>query len=43
MKGIKLILTYSSRMVIRQWRRFVLPFLSIAITAIFGGFGRGVS
>ena len=35
MKGIKLILTYSSRMVIRQWRRFVLPFLSIAITAIF--------
>ena len=35
MSGIKLILTYSSRMVIRQWRRFVLPLLSLAITAIF--------
>lgn len=34
MSALKLILTYSSRIVIRQWRRFVLPFLSLAITAV---------
>ncbi len=34
MNGIRLITTYSFRIVTRQWRRFVLPFLSLAITAI---------
>ncbi len=34
MNEIKLILTYSSRIILRQWRRFVLPFLSLGITAI---------
>jgi putative ABC transport system permease protein len=34
MNEIKLILLYSTRIVIRQWRRFVLPFLSLGITAI---------
>lgn len=34
MSGIKLVLTYSARIVTRQWRRFVLPFFSLAITAV---------
>ena len=34
MSGSKLIITYSLRLVRREWRRFVLPFLSLSITAI---------
>jgi putative ABC transport system permease protein len=34
MSGSKLIILYSLRLVRRQWRRFVLPFLSLGITAI---------
>ncbi len=33
MNEFKLIFVYSSRIVIRQWRRFVLPFLSLGITS----------
>lgn len=33
MNEFKLIFAYSSRIVIRQWRRFVLPFLSLGITS----------
>ncbi len=34
MSGSKLIISYSLRLVRREWRRFVLPFLSLCITAI---------
>ena len=34
MSGSKLIISYSLRLVRREWRRFVLPFLSLSITAI---------
>ncbi len=34
MNDFKLIFTYSARLVYRQWRRFVLPFLSLVITAV---------
>ena len=34
MSGSKLIVSYSIRLVRREWRRFVLPFLSLGITAI---------
>ena len=34
MSGSKLIVSYSLRLVRREWRRFVLPFLSLSITAI---------
>ena len=34
MSGSKLIFSYSIRLVVREWRRFVLPFLSLTITAI---------
>jgi putative ABC transport system permease protein len=34
MSGFRLILTYSARLVLRQWRRFVLPLLSLSITGI---------
>lgn len=34
MKEIKLIFQYSTRIITRQWKRFVLPFLSLGITAI---------
>ena len=34
MSGSKLIISYSIRLVRREWRRFVLPFLSLGITAI---------
>ncbi len=34
MSGSKLIFLYSRRIVRREWRRFVLPFLSLAITSI---------
>jgi putative ABC transport system permease protein len=34
MKESKLIIAYSSRLLLREWRRFVLPFLSLAITGV---------
>lgn len=34
MSGSKLIVRYSIRLVVREWRRFVLSFLSLAVTAI---------
>lgn len=34
MSGSKLIITYSLRLIRREWRRFMLPFLSLGITAI---------
>ena len=34
MSGSKLIGTYSLRLLRREWRRFVLPFLSLGITAV---------
>ncbi|QQR65349.1 hypothetical protein IPH92_02085 [Candidatus Kaiserbacteria bacterium] len=34
MNGSKLIFSYSTRIVRREWRRFILPFLSLAITSI---------
>jgi putative ABC transport system permease protein len=34
MSGFSLILLYSSRIVRRQWRRFVLPFLSLTVTGV---------
>lgn len=34
MSGGELIVTYSFRLVRREWRRFVLPFLSLCITAV---------
>ncbi len=34
MSALRLIIAYSYRIVRREWRRFVLPFLSLAITAV---------
>ena len=34
MSGSKLIFLYSSRLVVREWRRFVLPLLSLTVTSI---------
>ncbi len=34
MSDLKLIFVYSARIVTRQWRTFVLPFLSLSITAV---------
>jgi putative ABC transport system permease protein len=34
MKEFKLILLYSSRLVLREWKRFTLPFLSLTITTL---------
>lgn len=34
MKDLELIIIYSWRLISREWRRFVLPFLSLSITAI---------
>ncbi len=34
MKEVSLVLRYSRRLLMREWRRFVLPLLSLAITAV---------
>ncbi len=34
MSGSKLIFIYSTRLVVREWRRFVLPLLSLTVTSI---------
>lgn len=34
MSALNLVLTYSLRLVRREWRRFVLPFLSLVVTSI---------
>lgn len=34
MNAIELIITYSARLLRREWRRFVLPFVSLAITGV---------
>jgi len=34
MREGKLVLAYSSRLLLREWRRFVLPFLSLTVTGI---------
>lgn len=34
MREAKLVLSYSSRLLLREWRRFVLPFLSLTVTGV---------